>query len=54
MQEKTILSKETVYDKLFAKVNAIDTSRFVIKAQYSTDKSDLEKKLMILTKNTWY
>ena len=33
----------TVYDKLVAKVNAIDTSVFVLK--YDTDKSDLEKKI---------
>ena len=37
--------KKTVYDKLIAKVNAIDTSGFVLKTQYKTDKSDLEKKI---------
>ena len=36
--------KNTVYDKLVAKVNAIDTSGFVLKTKYNTDKSDLEKK----------
>ena len=37
--------KKTVYDKLVAKVNAIDTSGFVLKTKYDTDKSDLEKKI---------
>ena len=31
-----------LYDKLVAKVNSIDTSRFVIKTKYDTDKSELE------------
>ena len=33
-----------MYDKLVAKVNNIDTSRFVLQTKYKTDKSDLEKK----------
>ena len=33
--------KKTVYDKLFAKVNNIDTTGFVLKTTYDTDKSDL-------------
>ena len=37
--------KQTVYDKLVAKVNAIETSRFVLKTNYDTDKLDLEKKM---------
>ena len=37
--------KKTVYDKLVAKVSAIDTSGFVLKKQYTTDKSGLEKKV---------
>ena len=37
--------KKTVYDKLVAKVNNIDTSRFVLKNEYDTDKSELEKKI---------
>ena len=36
--------KKTVYDKLVPKVNAIDVSGFVLKTQYDTDKSNLEKK----------
>ena len=30
-----------MYDKLIAKVNSIDTSGFVLKAKYDTDKSEL-------------
>ena len=37
--------KKTVYDKLFAMVNSLDTSGFVLKAKYDTDKSELEKKI---------
>ena len=33
-----------LYDKLAAKVNNIDTSGFVLKTKYDTDKSELEKK----------
>ena len=39
------LVKKTVYDKLFANVNNIDTSGFVLKAKYDTDKPDLVKKI---------
>ena len=31
--------KKDVYDRLVAKVNGIDTSRFVLKTKYDTDKS---------------
>ena len=37
-------SKKTVYNKLVAKVNAIDKVDF-LKTKYVTDKSDLEKKI---------
>ena len=37
--------KKTVYDRLVAKVNNIDTSGFVLKTKYSTNKSDLEEKI---------
>ena len=37
--------KKTVYDRLVAKVNDIDTTGFVLKTKYDTDKSDLEKKM---------
>ena len=36
--------KKTVYDKLVTKVNTINASGFVLKTQYNTDKSGLEKK----------
>ena len=32
-------------DKLVAKVSNIDTSGFVLKTKYDTDKSELEKKI---------
>ena len=34
-----------MYDKLVEKVNNIDTSGFVLKTKYQTDKSELEKKI---------
>ena len=37
--------KKTVYNKLVAKVNAIDTNDFVLKTKYDTDKSELENKI---------
>ena len=42
---KNDIVKKAVYDKLVAKVNNIDTSDFVLKAKYQTDKTDLEKKV---------
>ena len=39
------LLKKTVYDKLVAKVNNIDTSGFVLKTKYDADKLELEKKI---------
>ena len=39
---KNDVVKKTVYDKLVAKVNAIDTSDFALKTTYDTDKSELE------------
>ena len=45
MQQKKMLLKKTVYDKLVAKVNNIDTSDFVLKTNYNTDKTELEKKI---------
>ena len=38
---KNEVIKKTVYDKLVAKVNNIDTSRFVLKTKYDTDKLEL-------------
>ena len=34
-----------MYNKLVAKVNNIDTFRFILKTKYDTNKSDLEKKI---------
>ena len=36
--------KKTVCNKLAAKVNNIDTSDFILKTKYQTDKTELEKK----------
>ena len=41
--------KKTVYNKLAAKVNNIDTSAFVLKTKYQTGKAELEKKISDLT-----
>ena len=46
---KSDVVKETVYDKLVAKVDDIDTNDFVLKAKYDTDKSELEKKIPNMT-----
>ena len=40
--------KKTVHDKLVAKINNTDIGRFVLKTKYDTDKSELEKKILIL------
>ena len=37
--------KKSVYDKLVAKVNNIDTSDFVLKTNYNVDKAELEKSI---------
>ena len=37
--------KKTVYYKLVAKVNSVDASAFVLKTNYDTDKTELEKKI---------
>ena len=37
--------KKDVFDKLVTKVNNIDTSGFVSKTRYDTDKSELENKI---------
>ena len=44
---KNNVIKKTVYDKLVAKVNNIDTSDFVLKTKYQTDKTELEKKFLM-------
>ena len=37
---------KAVYEKLVAKVNNIDTSDFMLKTKYQTDKTKLEKKIL--------
>ena len=41
--------KKAVYDELAAKVNNIDTSDFVLKTKYQTDKAKLEKEISDIT-----
>ena len=41
--------KKAVYDRLAAKVNNIDTSTFVLKTKYQTDKAELKKKIPDVT-----
>ena len=55
-----------MYDKLVPKVHNIDTSDFVLKTKYNTDKTELEKKIPNVTNflkktkltelenNSWY
>ena len=40
-----MLFKNTAYNKLVAKVDNIDTSDFVLKTKYNTDKTKLESKI---------
>ena len=42
---KNDVVKKTVYGKLVAKLNSIDTSGFVLKTKYNTDKSEIENKI---------
>ena len=42
---KNDVAKKDVYDKLIAKVNNIDTSGFVLKTKYDTNKSELGNKI---------
>ena len=44
---KSDVVKKAVYDKLVEKVHKTDTSGFVLKTKYQTDKSKSEK-------NSWY
>ena len=54
---KNDVVKKTVYDKLVAKVDEIDTSNFALKTKYQTDKTELENKIpnrLILLKSKTY
>ena len=42
---KNVVVKKTVYNKLVAKVDNIDTSDFVIKTNYNTKITELENKI---------
>ena len=42
---KNHVVKKDVYDKLITKVNSTDTSGFVLKSKYDTDKSELKSKI---------
>ena len=42
---KNDAAKKNVYNKLVAKVDNIDTSDFVLKTKYNTDKTELENKI---------
>ena len=44
---KNDVVKKTEYNKLVTKIDNIDTTLFVLKTTYDTDKSDLEKKLVM-------
>ena len=46
---KNNVVKKTVSEKLAAKVNNIDTSNFVLKTKYQTDKPELENKIPDVT-----
>ena len=46
---KNDVVKKTVYDKLVAKVDNIDTSDFALKTKYNTDKTELEKEIPDVT-----
>ena len=42
---KNDVVKKDVYDKLVTKVNNIDTSMFVLKTNYDTDKTEIGNKI---------
>ena len=46
---KTDVIKKTTYDELVAKVDDINTSDFVLKTTYKTDKTELEKEIPKVT-----
>ena len=46
---KNDVVKKAVSDKLVGKINNIDTSDFVLKSKYQTDKTELEKKIPDVT-----
>ena len=49
MSKLSNVIKNDVYDKLVAKVNNFDTSDFVLRTKYNTDKTELENKIPNVT-----
>ena len=49
---KNGIVKKTEYNKLVTKVDNIDTTGFVLKSKYDTDKSGLEKRISAVDKKT--
>ena len=47
---KNDVAKKAEYNKLVDKVNSIDTTGFLFKTTYDTDKSDLQKTIVMQTK----
>ena len=45
---KNDVFKKAVYNKLVAKVNNTDTSKFVLKTKYQTAKSELKKNKFLM------
>ena len=46
---KNDVAKKAIYDKLVENVNKIDTSGFVLKTKYQTDKAESENKIPDVT-----
>ena len=46
---KNDVVKKDVYNKLVAKVKGIDTSKYILKTKYDTDKSELQNKILIIS-----
>ena len=46
---KNSVVKKDVYDKFVTKINSTDTSGFVLKTEYDTDKSELENNIPEVT-----
>ena len=46
---KNDVVKKAIYDRLVENVNKIDTSGFVLKAKYQTDKAESENKIPDVT-----
>ena len=44
---KNDVAQKAVCDKLVAKVNNININDFVLKTEYQTDKTELEKKFLM-------